>query len=619
MNYDCVYLDKTIISIYSWSTDSCHGDDHTNLNNFFICDSYSPSPTKSPSNSPSTQPTMSPNVDMIEIDGSWNCVSLTDNIDIIYDITYLQCVYDECLNRNECIMINYIPNSKTLTDSRCYIFDGQCMMTQTKHNENNDKIAIKTFENICMDYPYDWSDKHGDKCYHYQEFNWCLNEMIYDGNDNITINQFIDYKDDIYNLNAIQTCCECGGGVQIIDNVTMTVGLSLETNNNNDDLELMEDNLICEWKYKNHSKDNYDMNIRHKTWNNLQMFDLCLILRDKLLNDFNFVSLNESISDQHINDIDCNIFIDSDYDSNTMDHDNDNIIICDYNKYNDIKDIYFILLITIDSINNSSTFYLNSAWINLTQSLLFKPTQNLSYSQCKTSIQNTNNYALYTLIPCDISPAITSQTTIPPTTTYSPSPNEPIYFPTSEQPSAYAAYPTSTPTPEPSVRPTKTPINTNIPSTSNPSLSPTNSPSVISTTMFYSTIGITDEPTIMPSMMPTAFPTDIPTLDPTLTPSFPPSPKPTYHPVFYPTSSSPTISPSQIPSIMPTQAPSKNPTESPSYYPTTNPTVDPSIDPTSHPTNDPTDNPTGDPTDEPTNDPSSSPSHEPSPMLYHYG
>ena len=34
---------------------------------------------------------------------------------------------------------------------------------------------------------------------------------------------------------------------------------------------------------------------------------MCLILRDKVLNDFNFISLDESIYSQHENDINCEI------------------------------------------------------------------------------------------------------------------------------------------------------------------------------------------------------------------------------------------------------------------------------------------------------------------------
>ncbi len=41
-----------------------------------------------------------------------------------------------------CKMVNYIPNSKTLTDSRCYIFNKQCVIKKNENNEKN-KIVFK--------------------------------------------------------------------------------------------------------------------------------------------------------------------------------------------------------------------------------------------------------------------------------------------------------------------------------------------------------------------------------------------------------------------------------------------------------------------------------------------
>ena len=90
------------------------------MDSFFICDSYSPSPSGTPANHPTITPCIAPIFDIIEIDG--NCGGLTDNIEVIYDISYFDCVYKECSNQIECIAINYILNSKTLTDSRCYIW-----------------------------------------------------------------------------------------------------------------------------------------------------------------------------------------------------------------------------------------------------------------------------------------------------------------------------------------------------------------------------------------------------------------------------------------------------------------------------------------------------------------
>eukprot|EP01084_Bolivina_argentea_P299752 516728_1 len=62
---------------------------------------------------------------MIELNTPLICNELMDSIDIIYNIDYNLCVYN-CLNISTCIMINYINNFKTETDSRCYLYDKQC-------------------------------------------------------------------------------------------------------------------------------------------------------------------------------------------------------------------------------------------------------------------------------------------------------------------------------------------------------------------------------------------------------------------------------------------------------------------------------------------------------------
>eukprot|EP01084_Bolivina_argentea_P075865 137488_1 len=49
---------------------------------------------------------------MQTIDGSYRCNTLTDNIDIMYDIDYNQCL-EECMYRSECFMISYLFNGKT--------------------------------------------------------------------------------------------------------------------------------------------------------------------------------------------------------------------------------------------------------------------------------------------------------------------------------------------------------------------------------------------------------------------------------------------------------------------------------------------------------------------------
>eukprot|EP01084_Bolivina_argentea_P124152 220003_1 len=70
--------------------------------------------------------------EMIKMTGSYVCDLLYNNFNIIYDIDYQSCIR-KCLykyDENECVMINYVLNGKTLSDSRCYIFVQICDLSQ---------------------------------------------------------------------------------------------------------------------------------------------------------------------------------------------------------------------------------------------------------------------------------------------------------------------------------------------------------------------------------------------------------------------------------------------------------------------------------------------------------
>ena len=147
-------------------------------------------PTNSPSNVPSAAPTYAP-YQMETIPGSYLCSDLTESKHVAYNVTFDKCVNEYCLDDiDNCVMINYIPNSKLSTDSRCYVFDKQCEIYNNGNSGN--LMAIRGFQSICFDFPYDWTDTYKDSCYHYQDFELCT-----DGNINTTK---ISYQ----NLSVIQ-------------------------------------------------------------------------------------------------------------------------------------------------------------------------------------------------------------------------------------------------------------------------------------------------------------------------------------------------------------------------------------------------------------------------------
>ena len=97
-------------------------------------------PTLFPTTAPSKSPTASP-YQMEMVTGSHICADLENANYIKYDTTYETCI-DECeTNIDDCAMVNYIPNLKSSTDSRCYVYDKQCEIYSD--NDSGSLMAIR--------------------------------------------------------------------------------------------------------------------------------------------------------------------------------------------------------------------------------------------------------------------------------------------------------------------------------------------------------------------------------------------------------------------------------------------------------------------------------------------
>ena len=337
------------------------------------------------------------------------CVDLENAKYLKYDTTLEECV-EECENDiNNCLMINYVPNVKSSTDSRCYIFDKQCEI----YADNNALMAIRGFQGFCNDYPSDWTDRYKDTCYQYPTFNWCLNGQI--NTVNVSVDKIVDHADFRYNLNANEVCCECGGGIQSLENdITITFQSSVDNNG------LFEkENLICEWEHGSNEWRQYD---------NLQLFDLCLKLTENVYKNYKFLENQQSLLNEHINDIDCDMFIDKGYRQPLS------INIC--NNYTNQQELYFMNIFTVNS-TNSMTIFLNGDWFNISRNLLSQHiiVNYMDYSQCSSILKSMASASYYATFPCEIeNKIITSQPT-----------NEPTISP--------SAYPTKIPTQSPQIIP----------------------------------------------------------------------------------------------------------------------------------------------------------------------
>ena len=330
---------------------------------------------------------------MIEINGPYICNDLWDNYDIIYNINYTDCVHQQCINNDQCKMINYISNDKTSTDSRCYIFDKQCNIFKD-NPESDNFIAIRGAQASCDNFPNDWKDRVGDSCEKYTEYEYCVNGKI-----NTSVDNIISNTDFIYNLNANEVCCDCGGGVNIIDDITLFYGYAIRIYNESQTTNsfVNNDNMACG-----------DISILHNTqqirqWNNLNLFDLCNKLKNTIYKHYQFV-IDEELYDDHKNDINCTSLIDESYDAQNV-----AISMCDFQNYTH-NETYFIMMVDYDE-TDGNTFYINNQWFELD---INKISENInieyiSYSKCNE--QATSSDVLYKVLPCTNS-SIAPSTTI---------------------------------------------------------------------------------------------------------------------------------------------------------------------------------------------------------------
>eukprot|EP01083_Nonionella_stella_P044016 118711_1 len=242
-------------------------------------------PTHDPSHHPTEFPTDSPTTKLDSIkymDGNVSCNNLHDNIGIKYDKGMLECI-EWCDNTNDCEVLNYFEDFKQINDSRCYIFDTLCDISID--NERKSVLGYFELNKKCVNYPSDWTDNTGDDCDYYGTHHWCANTTIL-RSDNDFYN-LIDYK---YELSAIDSCCECGGGIHIMDDVAFSSDTWID----------FEHDILCTWE---HSAFTPQSSLRN--WNNLVLYDFC----------------------DGLEGANCNMLIDTQFNENDYDY---SMYLCDY-------------------------------------------------------------------------------------------------------------------------------------------------------------------------------------------------------------------------------------------------------------------------------------------------
>eukprot|EP01083_Nonionella_stella_P269429 911582_1 len=341
-------------------------------------------PTNNPTLLPSMQPTSAPTsvaYEMKPIPGHYICGDLSNSKYVVYNTTFTRCMNYHCWNDDDCVMINYIPNLKTLTDSRCYIFDTQCNIYNDAGSGNS--IAIRSFDNMCLDYPYDWTDKYVDDCARYEELGWCINGDM--NTANVSVDDIIDHMDFKYNLNANQVCCECGGGAHLIDRDVL---ISVETSIQSEGISAFDNGLLCDWRHRHVSS------YQWRTYDNLELFDLCLMLKETTYRNYKFVQ-DEHLYYEHMNDINCNIMIDQSYEERS------DLFICNYDS--SPTELYFMTLFVTNG--TSVKIFVNEDWFSISLTLLSNNVhvQAVPYADCLSELASLpSEYAYYGIFPCDI-------------------------------------------------------------------------------------------------------------------------------------------------------------------------------------------------------------------------
>eukprot|EP01084_Bolivina_argentea_P096556 173586_1 len=270
------------------------------------------------------------------------CSNLEQHIEMNYYISLSECI-NHCKIDNNCTMINYFKYFKTTTDSRCYMFDKLCDINLYT---NNSVVVYKTFQSECNDYPNDWSDKINDQCSYYESLNWCKN-----GAPLSDIDVFNDLIDTKYGLTAIETCCVCGGGVKIIDNVVMSY----------------DSDILCKWTESTVNVQSETQGIIRE-WDNFMLYKLC----------------------EDVADVNCEYLINKQFISNEYEY---VLYICEsYNKI-ESENFEFIFEIVIDDTDFIHNTYINMIWFRL-DALYYSSYINIytmNYSKCIIDLKHNNN------------------------------------------------------------------------------------------------------------------------------------------------------------------------------------------------------------------------------------
>eukprot|EP01083_Nonionella_stella_P029932 82226_1 len=456
-----------------------------------------------PTSEPTAEPTMQPTMDRLSFSdfAGYTCSDLSSPMDLLYNMSLNDC-QSSCMALSTypskaCVSIvwyEYINPSNPVP--RCYIFDKQC-----------DLVAESTFPTIvsfpyydisssidCVNYPLSWMDQYHDDCDVYQSYSWCQSEF------NGSTTPILSFTDDVYGLTAIDSCCDCNGGLHSYEDDKYLFEIVWKPTT---DYRVELSTLMCEnfkdpqWNSVYFPKMTHRIDTNSPNLNLAQFGGLCEYTQTIISEKYDRLSSipSSTIASQNLNTLkgfDC---IETLYFANQ-------VTICNDTDYSNL----FPFVIDIEQ----NHMYINNHYINANTFASGLPSSSTltvtPYCDLSTLLNTTTKANIMTMVLCNLNADPTPQPT---------------------------SYPTSSPSDNPSSNPTSFPSNN---PSSNPSFSPSNLPS-LSPTEYPSTTNPTTHPT---TTKPTANPTPKPTPKPTTTLS-PSSDSHTPIPVFAPTAIFPTI------------------------------------------------------------------------------
>eukprot|EP01083_Nonionella_stella_P262764 893189_1 len=314
----------------------------------FVCNAHTPpsfTPTSNPTQPPTLKPTQPPTITPtkpptltptlaptkhvqsyeLKFEVGLSCNDLTNNIDVQYGISKHECIA-QCQQMDIlCKMVNYFTYFKTSNDSRCYLFDTLCEvqvhLNNSPYDTNRTFIAYKLPELKCSDYPFDWTDNIGDSCSYYETHRWCSDGEILKNEE-----LFYHLMDPQYSLSAIESCCQCGGGITIM----YDVGMSRDA----DWIDL--EDILCTWEgsaFKPQS--------RLRNWDNIVLYDLC----------------------DELKDVNCNMLIDTQFNENDYDY---SMYLCDHTPMEQTNTNFsFVFDVVINDELQTYDMFINTLWFDL--------------------------------------------------------------------------------------------------------------------------------------------------------------------------------------------------------------------------------------------------------------